>query len=65
MEFPYYLLDSAKRSQYFQALEKVPSVIAQTAEHEGVRIRDYHLAVRGYAPGGMQLSLDHFSLDKR
>lgn len=65
MELPFYLLDSAKRNRYFQALKKIPSVIAQMAEHEGVRIRDYLLTVRGFTPGGLQLSLDHFWLDKK
>ena len=46
MEFPDYLLNTAKRRRYLQALEKLPSVIAQMAAHEGIRIRDYLLSVR-------------------
>ena len=48
MEFPDYLLNTAKRRRYLQALEKLPSVIAQMAAHEGIRIRDYLLSVRMY-----------------
>ena len=65
MEFPDYLLNTAKRRRYLQALEKLPSVIAQMAAHEGIRIRDYLLSVRMYTPGGLQLSLDHYWLDKK
>ena len=48
-----------------QALERLPYVIAQMGAHEGIRIRDYLLSVRMYTPGGLQLSLDHFGLDKK
>ena len=65
MEFPDYMLNTAKRRRYLQALERLPSVIAQMAAHEGIRIRDYLLSARMYTPGGLQLSLDHFWLDKK
>ena len=65
MEFRDYLLNTAKRRRYLQALEKLPSVIAQMAAHEGIRIRDYLLSVRMYTHGGLQLSLEHFWLNKK
>lgn len=65
MEFPDYMLNTAKRRRYLQALERLPSVIAQMAAHDGIRIRDYLLSARMYMPGGLQLSLDHFWLDKK
>ena len=65
MEFPDYMLNTAKRRRYLQALERLPSVIAQMAAREGIRIRDYLLSARMYMPGGLQLSLDHFWLDKK
>lgn len=52
MEFPDYLLNTAKRRRYLQALERLTSVIAQMAAHEGIRIRDYLLSVRMYTPAG-------------
>lgn len=65
MEFPDYMLNTAKRRRYLQALERLPSVIAQMAAHEGIRIRDYLLSARMYMPGGLQLSLDHFWIEKK
>ena len=65
MELPIYLLDSAKRNRYFQALEKIPFVIVQLAEYDGVRIRDFLLTVREYTPSGLQLLANHFWLDKK
>ena len=59
------MLNTAQKRRYLQALERLPYVIAQMGAHEGIRIRDYLLSARMYTPGGLQLSLDHFLLDKK
>ena len=65
MEIPDYLLSEFKRKLFFAAFEKIPVVITEIAENEGVRPRPIFLTVSGYTANGMTLSLDHFWLSKQ
>ena len=65
MELPDYLLNTARKRRYLLALGRIPAVIAQMAEYEGICLRDYLLSIRMYTLGGLQLSLDHFWIEKK
>lgn len=65
METPDYLLNAFRRKRLFAAFEKIPAVISQIAEHEGIRLRPILLTVSGYTANGIILSPDHFWLSKQ
>lgn len=65
MEIPDYLLNDRKRERLRILLEKIPAVVTQIAEYEGVRVKECLLTVYGYTANGLPLSLDHFWLNKK
>ena len=65
MEIPDYLLNKYRRERLFAAFEKIPAVISEIAEHEGIRSRPILLTVYGYTANGLIISLDYFWLSKQ